>query len=164
MQRGLAEYEMTGAKLRSPYFLGLLADQLTKAGRLEEGLAAMTKGLTLAENTGEGFALAELHRIKGELFVKSGNLPASSRLPGDPSAVSARSQARACFAEALTIAKQQGTRWWELRAAMSLDRLERSPDSSTSTHLGEIYCSFTEGYETANLKQARARLSTASVT
>jgi len=61
MQRGVAEYEMTGARLRSPYFLGLLADQLNKAGRLEEGLAVMTKGLTLAEHTGEGFALPELH-------------------------------------------------------------------------------------------------------
>jgi predicted ATPase len=50
MQRGLAEYE---AKLRSPYFLGLLADQLCKAGRLKEGLAVITKALTLAEYTGE---------------------------------------------------------------------------------------------------------------
>ena len=54
MQRGLEEYEATGTKLRSPYFLGLLADQLGKAGRLEEAFEVITRGLTLAEQTGEG--------------------------------------------------------------------------------------------------------------
>ena len=161
MQRGLAEYEVTGAKLRSPYFLGLLADQLSKAGRLEEGLTVITKALIVAQHTGEGYALPELHRIKGELFVKSADLP-SPKLPGDQPAVSALCQARACFAEALTIAKQQGARWWELRAAMSMDRLERSPGSSTRTQLAEIYSSFTEGHETPDLKGAKVRLEAAS--
>jgi DNA-binding winged helix-turn-helix (wHTH) protein/predicted ATPase len=163
MQRGLAEYEVTGAKLRSPYFLGLLADQLSKAGRIEEGLAVIAKALTLAEHTGEGFAVSELHRIKGALFVKSGDLLALSKFPGDQAAVSALSQARACFAEALTIAKQQGTRWWELRAAMSMDRLEMRQGNSKHTQLTEVYSSFTEGLETADLKQARAQLDVASV-
>ncbi len=161
MQRGLAGYEATGAKLRSPYFLGLLADQLRKAGRLEEGLAVITKALTLAEDTGEGFAVSELHRIKGELFVKSADLVAVGKFPGDQPAVSARSQARACFAEALAIAKQQGTRWLELRAAMSMDRLEMKRGNSKHTQLAEIYSSFTEGFETADLRQAKAQLDTA---
>ncbi len=107
MQRGLAEYEVTGAKLRSPYFLGLLADQLSKAGQLEEGLAAITKALTLAEHTGEGYALSELHRIKGELVVKTGD----------------RALAQSCFAEALAIAQQQQAKFWELRARMSIDHV-----------------------------------------
>jgi DNA-binding winged helix-turn-helix (wHTH) protein/predicted ATPase len=124
MQRGLAEYEATGAKLRSSYFLGLLADQLCKAGRVEEGLAVITKALAVAEHTGEGFAVSELHRIKGELFVKNADLLAAGKSRGGRPAVSSLSQARDCFAEAMTIAKQQGTRWWELRAAMSMDRLQ----------------------------------------
>ena len=74
MERGLADYEATGAKLRCPYFLGLLADQLGKLGRVEEGLAAITRALELAERTGEGYVLSEWHRIKGELFMKSGGL------------------------------------------------------------------------------------------
>jgi DNA-binding winged helix-turn-helix (wHTH) protein/predicted ATPase len=163
MQRGVAEYEVTGAKLRTPYFLGLLADQLCKAGRLEEGLAVITRALTLAEHTGEGYAIAELHRIKGELFVKSADLLAVGKSPGDQSAASALSQARTCFAEALTIASQQGTKWWELRAAMSKDRLELSQGGSTRMRLAEIYSSFTEGHENADLKQARARLDAAAV-
>jgi predicted ATPase len=161
MQRGLAEYESIGAKLRTPYFLGLLADQLSKSGRLEEGFAVITKALTLAEQTGEGFLISELHRIKGELFAKTDDALAR-KLSGDL-AMSALSQARACFVEALNTAKQQGAKLWELRAAMSMDRLERRPDSSARTQLAEIYSSFTEGHETADLKQARARLSTASL-
>jgi predicted ATPase len=163
MQRGVAEYEATGAKLRSPYFLGLLADQLCKAGRLEEGLAVITKALTLAEQTGEGYAIAELHRIKGELFVKSADLTAVDKSPGDQSSSSALSQATACFAEALTIASQHGTKWWELRAALSMDRLEMSQGNSKHTQLTEIYSSFTEGFETADLKQTRAQLDVVSV-
>ena len=159
MQRGLAEYE---AKLRSPYFLGLLADQLCKAGRLKEGLAVITKALTLAEYTGEGFAVSELYRIKGELFAKNADLLAASKFPGDQPAVSALSQARACFAEALTIAKQQGTRWWELRAAMSMDRLQTRQGEPISPQLADIYSFFTEGRETADLKEARARLKAAA--
>jgi DNA-binding winged helix-turn-helix (wHTH) protein len=71
MRRGLAEYEATGAKLRSPYFLALLADQLGKTGQVEEGLSTITRALVMAGETGEGYALRELHRIKGELFLKS---------------------------------------------------------------------------------------------
>jgi DNA-binding winged helix-turn-helix (wHTH) protein/predicted ATPase len=163
MQRGVAEYEATGAKLRSPYFLGLLADQLCKAGRLEEGLAVITKALTLAEQTGEGYAIAELHRIKGELFVKSADLLAADKSAGDQSASSALSQAMACFAEAVTIASQQGTKWWELRAALSMDCLEMGQGNSKHTQLTGIYSSFTEGFETADLKQTRAQLDVVSV-
>jgi len=162
MQRGLAEYEVTGAKLRSPYFLGLLADQLSKAGRPEEAVAVITKALTIAEHTGEGYAVSELHRIKGELFVKNADLLAAGKFPGDQPAVSALSQARACFAEALTIAKQQGTRWWELRAAMSMDRLQTRQGEPTSPQLADIYSFFTEGHETADLKEAQARLKAAA--
>jgi DNA-binding winged helix-turn-helix (wHTH) protein/predicted ATPase len=163
IQRGVAEYEVTGAKLRSPYFLGLLADQLCKAGRLEEGLAVITKALTLTEQTGEGYTIAELHRIKGELFVKSADLLAADKSAGDQSASSALSQAMACFAEAVTIASQQGTKWWELRAALSMDRLEMGQGNSKHTQLTGIYSSFTEGFETADLKQTRAQLDVVSV-
>jgi len=158
MKRGLAQYEVTGAKLRCPYFLGLLADQLSKAGRLEEGFAAITKALTLAEQTGEGYTLSELHRIKGELFLKSSDQTRTAKLQNGTSGGSALSQARDCFAEALAVARQQGTRSWELRAALSMYRLDLMLGNPKHMQLAEIYSSFTEGFETADLKQARRLL------
>jgi DNA-binding winged helix-turn-helix (wHTH) protein/predicted ATPase len=126
MQKGLAEYEATGAKLRSPYFLALFADQLGKAGRTEEGLFAITKALSIAEQTGEAFALAELYRTKGELLLKGVRLAPTRQLANDSPGAS---QARQCFAKALAIAKKQGTKFWQLKAAMSMDRysIELSP-------------------------------------
>ena len=158
MQRGLAEYEMTGAKLRSPYFLGLLADQLSRAGRLEEGLAVITRALILAEQTAEGYTLSELHRIKGELFLKSSELNHADNLLDDSPRSKLLSQARACFADALAVAKQQGTRSLELRAALSMYRLDVMLGNPNTTQVAEIYSSFTEGFETADLKQARTQL------
>ena len=161
IQKGLREYEATDAKLRVPYFLGLLADQLCKAGRVEEGLTVITTALTSAENTGEGYALAELHRIKGELFVKSADLQVPGKFPRYQPTASALSQAQTCFAAALAIATQQEAKWWQLRAAVSMDRLERSLGSSNQRQLAEIYSSFTEGFETADLKRAKSLLETA---
>jgi predicted ATPase len=162
MQRGLAEYEATGAKLRCPYFLGLLADQLGKTRRLEEGIAIITQAITLAEQTGEGFALPEFHRIKGELLLNSSDLAKAGKAPSHSSGLSVLSEARACFAKALTIAKQQRAKWWQLRTALSMYRLERQQGKADHTQLAEIYCSFTEGHETADLKQAKALLDAAA--
>ena len=160
MQRGLADYELTGAKLRAPYFLGLLADQLGKSGRVEEGLAAITEAIRAAEQTGEGYALPELHRIKGNLLLNSSGLLKDGVLPGRSSRLSALSEARASFSEALTIAQEQGAKSWELRAALSLHRVDLVLGNPDYTQLAEIYSSFTEGFETTDLKQARALLDT----
>lgn len=67
MQQGLEAHMATGAKLWCPYFLGLLAGQFAKAGRLNEARAAISQGLALAEESDERYAIAELERIKGEL-------------------------------------------------------------------------------------------------
>jgi len=155
MERGLADYEVTGAKLRFPYFLGMLTDQLNKTGRVEEGLLTISKALDLTDRTGEGYLLAELHRIKGELFVISSELNHSAN---DTSRSMALSQARACFAHALAIAQKQGARSWELRAALSMQRLDLMFGNPNLSQLAKIYSSFTEGYETADLRRARACL------
>jgi tetratricopeptide (TPR) repeat protein len=155
MEKGMADYESTGARLRSPYFLGLLADQLGKAGRVDEGLLAIAKALELAERTGEGYALPEWYRIKGELFMKSVELndPAN-----DASRLTALSEAQTCFADALAIAQQQGARSWGLKAALSMHRLDLILGNTNRKQLAEIYSSFTEGYETADMRQARSLL------
>lgn len=161
MQRGLAAYEATETKIFYPTFLCSFADQLNKAQRIEEGLAVIAQALTCAEQTGEEYALAELHRIKGELLVNCSDSPQSGRRSRDSSGVSTLLEARASFTDAMTIAKQQGTRSWELRAALSMHRLDLMVGSPDHTKLAEIYSSFTEGLETVDLKQARALLDTA---
>src|SRR2546423_4765403 len=124
MQMGLAAYEATGGKLWSPYFLGQLADALAKAGRIEEGFAAIEKAIMLAEQTGERYSLAELYRIKGELILKTVDWPAG-RLPGDRGSKASeiyppRVQAKACLAEALAIAQEQQAKFWQVRANNSM--------------------------------------------
>jgi DNA-binding winged helix-turn-helix (wHTH) protein/tetratricopeptide (TPR) repeat protein len=106
MRQGLAGYEARGGRLWSTHFLGLIAGQLLKAGELEEGLSTILKAITQSEQSGERYALAELYRIKGELIIKSGD----------------RALARSCFEQSLTIAKQQQTKAWELKAQASMDR------------------------------------------
>lgn len=158
MQQGLAAYEATETKIFYPTFLCSLADQLNKAQQIEEGLAVIAQALTWAEKTEEGYTLAELHRIKGELLLNSSGLLRAGKLSRDSSRNSTLSEARACFSDALTIAKQQGTRSWELRAALSMYRLDVLLGNPNHTQLAEIYSSFTEGFETADLKRARALL------
>jgi len=163
MEQALIGYGATGAKLGTTYFLQLLADQLAKAGRIKEGLAAIAKALTYAEQSGEKYSLAELYRIKGELILKSGGLRQADKFPGTlPSKSDQLSptliQAQSCFAEALAIAKQQQTKSWELRACLSMDRLAQQLGEPMHTRLAETYSWFTEGFGTEDLKQAKTQL------
>ena len=119
----------------------------------------IAQALTCAEQTGEGYALAELHRIKGELMLKTSDAAQS----GTPFNEAAVSQAGACFAQALTIAKEQGAKSWELRAALSLHRLDLRLGKANRTQLAEIYSSFTEGFETADMREARVLLEAAPI-
>src|SRR5262249_19808887 len=97
-------------KLGSPYFLALLAETLEEAGQLEQGLATVDEALDFVRLTGERWWAAELHRLKGELLLKtdSGSQP---------------TEAEECFQQALEIARLQLAKSWELRAVMSLARL-----------------------------------------
>jgi DNA-binding winged helix-turn-helix (wHTH) protein/predicted ATPase len=158
MRRGLAEYEATGAKLWCSYFLGMLAGQLGKTGRIEEGLQAISSALSLADRTGEGYSLPDFHRIKGDLYVKSGELNRTGNAPNPLPRSTVLSQARTCFAQSIAIARQHSARWWELRAAICLYRLDLMLGNPGSSQLEEIYSSFTEGFLTADLEQAQILL------
>jgi tetratricopeptide (TPR) repeat protein len=125
MQRGLAAYMAAGAKLWCPYVLGLLAEQLGKAGRVEEGLDAIAKAFMLVEECGESYSMAELYRIKGELITQTdgrttGKLPANTNPKANevPSILD-----QLCFAEGVAIAKQQRTRSRGSRANTSVDQV-----------------------------------------
>jgi class 3 adenylate cyclase/predicted ATPase len=143
---GLAAYEATGARCYTPLFLTLLAEALALAGKIEEGLAALGDALAQAAVSGAKGWSAENHRLRGELTL---------RLPyPDPA------KAEDSFRTALAIAREQGTRGYELRAATSLARLWREQGRRTEARelLAPVYGSFTEGFDTADLKDAKRLL------
>jgi tetratricopeptide (TPR) repeat protein len=164
LQQGVAGYEATGGKLWIPRFLGLLAVALMKAERVEEGLAAIAKALTIAELNGETYVKPELLRVKGELILKNRGLLRVNDLQRDPPTNGkkispALADARACFLEAIAMAEEQQSRSWELRARISMDRLGMQQGKLDHARLAETYAWFSEGFETADLRQARALLS-----
>jgi predicted ATPase len=143
---GLAADEATGTRSGISFYLTLLAEALALAGKIEEGLAALNDALAQAAVSGERGWDAEIHRLRGEL---------TARLP-DPDPAKAEDS----FRTALEIARGQGTRGYELRAATSLARLwgEQGRRGEARDLLAPLYGSFTEGFDTQDLKQAKALL------
>ena len=152
MQQGMSAYLATGAEFNRPHALALLAEAYAGAGRAEEGLKTLDEALELVERTQERLYEAELHRLKGELTLL---LPA-----GAAQEASRPDQAQACFQQAIEIARRQGARSLELRAVMALSRLWRQQGKSIEARqmLSEIYSGFTEGFDTADLQEAKALL------
>ncbi|HET6468845.1 MAG TPA: adenylate/guanylate cyclase domain-containing protein [Geminicoccaceae bacterium] len=143
---GLAGYAATGAELWSPYFLGLLAAALGRAGEAAGGLEAVADALGRVERTGARWFEAELHRLGGELSL----LLAAP----DPAG------AEAGFRRALGVARGQGARLWALRAATRLARLwlARGRHSEARDLLAPIHNRFSEGFNLPDLVEARALL------
>jgi predicted ATPase len=146
MRRGLAAKEATGAEIKVPFYLGLLASAYAEAGQPAEALPLLAEALNRLERTGERWFEAELHRRKGEVLL---SLPERDQ-----------AAAEACFRRALAVGQEQGAKLWELRAAISLARLwhnqRRSPEAYDL--LAPVYGWFTEGFDTADLKDAKALL------
>jgi class 3 adenylate cyclase/predicted ATPase len=144
LRRGAASVEMTGA-VAGIWKLSL-AEAYAQLGRSEEGLAAIAETLELMQKTGLRVFEAELYRVKGELILL--------QAPG------AVATAEGAFRQAVASARRQGAKSWELRATMSLARLleAQGKRDEARTMLGEIYGWFTEGFDTADLKSARALL------
>jgi predicted ATPase len=142
----MAAAEATGTRLYTPLFLTLLAEALALAGKIQEGVAVLDDALAKAAVSGERGWDAEIHRLRGEL---------TARLPY-PDPVKAEDS----FRTALAIAREQGTRGYELRAATSLARLWGEQGRRGEAHdlLAPLYGSFTEGFDTADLKEAKALL------
>jgi len=144
--QGLAAYRTTGTEFFRPYFLALLAEAQRKVGRAEDGRRVLAEALTLVHTTGERYWEAELHRLQGELLLLQA-LPEAQ-------------QAAACFHQALDVARSQQAKSLELRAAMSLSRLWQQQGKRTEAHalLAPVYGWFTEGFDTADLQEAKALL------
>jgi predicted ATPase len=139
-----------GAKLWWPAYLAWLAEAYDGMGQATEGLPVLTEALTTAHNTGERFWEAELHRRKGELLLA---LLAEQH-----------AEAEICFHQALAIARRQQAKSLELRAAMSLSRLWQQQGKREEAYalLAPVYGWFTEGFDTADLREAQALLATLS--
>jgi predicted ATPase len=130
--------------------LAFVAEAYGKAGQPEEGLSVVTEALARAGRTGVGYYEAELHRIKGELLLQFGVQSLGSRVQ----------EAEGCFQKAREVACSQSAKSLELRAAMSLSGLWQRQGKKTEARqlLAEIYGWFTEGFETADLREARTLL------
>ena len=145
IRQGLMAKKATGSRIFESYNLTMLTEAHVKAGQTEEGLAALKEGLALVEETGERFCEAELHRLKGELLLLQGV---------DEDEVERHYQ------KAIDIARGKKAKSLELRAAMSLARLWQKQGKRAEAHkrLAEIYIWFTEGFDTPDLKDAKALL------
>jgi class 3 adenylate cyclase/predicted ATPase len=144
--QGMAAWRATGAELTRPWYLAQLAEAYGQAGQGQAGLAVLHEALPLVHTTEERWWEAELHRLQGELLLACSAEPAA--------------EAAACYQHALAIARRQQARSLELRAAMSLSRLWQRQGQRAAAYqvLADVYQWFTEGFETADLKAARALL------
>jgi predicted ATPase len=146
IQESLAASSATGAELWRPHFLCLLAEACMETGRLDDGLNALTEAMAAADGNEIRFYEAEMHRLKGELLLKQDD--------------SNGAEAQSCFERAIEIARKQSAKSLELRATMNLARLlaKQGKGDEARTMLAEIYNWFTEGFDTADLKDAKALL------
>jgi predicted ATPase len=129
-------------------YLGWLAEASGKGGHAEEGLHLLAEALALVESTGERWWAAELYRLKGELLL------------AQESKRQKWMEAEACFQHALAVARCQQAKSWELRVAMSLSRLWQQQGKRVEARelLAPVYGWFTEGFDTADLQDAKVLL------
>jgi predicted ATPase len=148
MQQGLAAYRGIGAGLGLTHYLALLAEAYAQAGQTAAGLAVVAEALGVVDKDGERFCEAELYRLQGELrWAQEGTGPKAA-------------EAEAYFRRALDVARRQEAKSLELRAAMSLSRLwlQQGRRDAARELLAPIYGWFTEGFDTADLQEAKALL------
>jgi predicted ATPase len=140
----MAATRAIGAELTHPYLLTQIAEAHASAGQVEPALAAVAEGQALIERGDEFAWQADLYRMEGDLRLMQG----------------ARETAEACFHKALEIARQQSARSYELRTAVSLSALWLQQGERDRAHalLSGIYAWFTEGFNTSDLKRAKALL------
>ena len=150
-RQGLVALHALGSALGQTPVLGWQAAAYCRLGRVEEGLATVAEGLAASEKTGECFFEAELHRLRGELLLKRDAHESESKVEGE---------AQVCFRHSIEVARHQQAKSLELRATTSIARLLAKQNRRAEAHtmLAGIYNWFTEGLDTADLKQARALL------
>jgi predicted ATPase/class 3 adenylate cyclase len=147
MRDGLDAYQATGGLFQRTYLLAKFAEALNAEGLPEEGLEALQEAAKLAETSSEFYYESEIHRLRGELLLAAS--------PKDAA------EAEACYQQALEVARRQEAKSLELRAAASLARLWQQQGRQKNAHelLAPIYGWFSEGFDTADLIDAKELLS-----
>ncbi len=147
LRQGLREWSDMGLReFAVPYFLALTAEALAAQGQLAEAHRMTTDALQITSNTGQGFFAAELHRLRGIFLLKMGK--------------SNEAEAEKNLQQSLDDARRRKAKSLELRTAMSLGRLWQQQDKVEEARemLSAVYGWFTEGFDTADLKEAKALL------
>jgi predicted ATPase len=154
MRQGLETLQATGATADWLWLLPLLATAYGNVGQVEAGLTLLAEALETIDTPGQRLEEAGLYRCKGELLLKLAD-PNHCRQAGDQTLTA---EAEACFYQALAIARHQQTRALELRAALSLSRFWQHQGKCAAAYqlLAPICDWFTEGFDTADLQEARA--------
>jgi predicted ATPase len=172
LRYGIAASQATGSDLTRPAFLVQLAEAYGRTGQIEEGLHVLAEALAAVHRTGERYCEADLYRLQGEFLLRqaeqgtSRTVPPETELLAEAERVGAtdvsprRTEAEACFHQALAIARQQQAKSLELRAAISLARLwqQQGERAKARQLLAEVHGWFTEGFDTTDLQEARALL------
>jgi predicted ATPase len=151
MQEGVKAFYTPPRRLFVPLLLALQAEAHLKLGQSSEAYTAISEALTIIDQNGEGWWESELYRLKGEQLRQAGAKRQASHIDTD---------VEACFHQALDVARQQQAKSLELRAAMGLARLWQSWDKCQDAYelLAPVYGWFTEGFDTADLKEAKVLL------
>jgi predicted ATPase len=146
LRESVLALETKGAGVWRPFFLSLLAETCVETNRVDDGLRAVTEALTAADKHEEREHDAEIHRLRGELLLRQIDSNAA--------------EAQRCFEHSIELAQKQGAKSFELRAATSLARLlaKQGLRDEARSKLTKIYEWFTEGFDTADLKEAKSLL------
>jgi predicted ATPase len=146
MRQGMMDVLAMGAEVYRLVFLLPLAQAYGTMGQVEEGLQTLVEARTMLEATGQRYQETELYCLMGALRLQQAGTD--------------ESQADACFQRALAIARSQEAKAWELRAATSLARLWQSQGKHQDAYdlLAPVYDWFTEGFDTADLREAKQLL------
>ena len=160
LRDGLAALQATGSEVCRSQFFALLAETYGQGGQAEEGLAAVAEALAFVERTEERYCEAELYRLKGELTLKKSQVESQKPVLSGAEGSQVEEEAEAYFQKAIAIAQKQEAKSWELRAATSLARLwqQQGKKQEARDLLGPVYNWFTGGFDTADLKDAKALL------
>ncbi|MDE0635989.1 MAG: AAA family ATPase [Candidatus Poribacteria bacterium] len=155
IREGIADWEANRSRVLRPVYLGMLTHAYGQADKVQEGLQTLEIALEAVAESGERTNEAELYRLKGEFLLKSVKAVEQNNCPSG-----LQKEAEKCFQKALTIARHQEAKSWELRTAISLSKLMITQNRQDAAHalLKPIYEWFTEGFETVDLIEARALL------
>jgi predicted ATPase len=142
--KGLSAHRATGSVVSTPFALTLLAEVCAKLGRTTEGLDHLIEAEQITEAANDRFHEAELHRVRGDVLSGIGDLAGAER----------------SYQQAILVANRQSAKLFELRAAMSMARLWRDQGKRDEARalLAPVYGWFTEGFNTRDLKEAKALL------